>query len=126
IYAAGMSNGSFLCYLLACQSDRFAAIGAVTGSMGRKMFNACKPLRPVPVIQISGTKDNLNPYKGNSGSKAIEDVIEFWVKQNQCDPVPQISTVPDVEFNDGATAEHHIYSNGINGSTVELFKVFGG
>jgi polyhydroxybutyrate depolymerase len=126
IYAAGMSNGSFMCYYLACRSDRFAAIGAVTGSMSADMYDACAPDHPVPVIHVHGTDDSVNPYEGTSTMQGIADVIGFWVEQNGCDTVPVISSLPDINTPDNATATRYVYSGGTNGNTVELFKVTGG
>ena len=126
IYSAGMSNGGFMTYYLACQTDRFAAIGSVTGSMSNSMYTNCNPQRPTPSIHVHGTSDPTNPYAGNSSSKSIPVVTRFWVDQNDCDTIPVITQVPNINTTDGATAERHLYSNGINGNTVEHFKVTGG
>lgn len=126
IYSVGMSNGSFMSYYLACQSDRFAAVGGVTGSMSTSMYNSCVPARPTPVIHVHGTDDPTNPYNGTGSMTAIEDLVQFWVEQNNCNPTPQITSVPNTNTGDGATAEHYLYSGGTNGHTVEHFKVIGG
>lgn len=126
VYCAGMSNGSFMSYYMACQSNRFAAIAGVTGSMSVSMYNACVPSRPIPTMHIHGTGDSTNPYNGNSTMKAIEDVTQFWVTQNGCNTTPAITPVPNSNTTDGATAERYLYSGGVNGHTVELFKVTGG
>ncbi|HLP56852.1 MAG TPA: PHB depolymerase family esterase [Fluviicola sp.] len=126
IYSAGMSNGSFMCYYLACQSDRFAAVGAVTGSMSIDMYDNCTPSRPTPAIHIHGTSDPINPYNGNGTMKAIEEVTAYWVDQNNCNTTPAITPVPDIDPDDDATAERYLYSGGVYNHTVELFKVTGG
>lgn len=126
IYCTGMSNGSFMSYALACESNRFAAIAGVTGSMSVDMYNSCIPERPIPTMHIHGTNDGTNPYSGNSTMKAIEEVTQFWVDQNNCNPIPIVTTLPDIDINDEATAERYLYENGIHGHTVELFKVIGG
>lgn len=126
VYCAGMSNGSFMSYYMACQSDRFAAIAGVTGSMSVDMYNACSPQRPIPTLHIHGTDDSTNPYLGTSSMKGIDAVSRFWVDQNDCDTIPVITSVPNTNTTDGATAERSLYSGGINGHTVELFKVTGG
>ena len=126
IYCTGMSNGSFMAYYLACQSDRFAAIGAVTGSMSVNMYNSCNPAHPIPVIHIHGTEDPINPYNGTSTMKAIEETVLFWAEQNNCDLNPEIIPIPNNDPTDGATAERYIYPNGTNDHTVELIKVIGG
>ncbi|MGQ3014495.1 MAG: T9SS type A sorting domain-containing protein [Flavobacteriales bacterium] len=126
VYSVGMSNGSFMSYYLACQSDRFAAVGGVTGSMSTSMYNSCVPAHPTPAIHVHGTEDPTNPYDGTTSMTAIEDLVQFWVDQNNCSPTPQITSVPNTNTSDGATAEHYVYSGGTNGHTVEFFKVIGG
>lgn len=126
IYCAGMSNGSFMAYYLACQSNRFAAIGTVTGSMSVDMYDECEPQHPIPVLHIHGTDDNTNPYAGTSTMKGIDDTNLFWVDLNACNPTPTVIGIPDVNTSDNATAARYVYSGGINGNTVELFKVTGG
>lgn len=126
VYCTGMSNGSFMCYALACQTNRFAAIGPVTGSMSVPMYNSCNPSHPTPVIHIHGTADSINPYAGNSTSKSISDVVQFWRTNNSCGTTPAITAVPDTDPADNTTSERYLYSGGINGHTVEHFKVSGG
>lgn len=126
IYCAGMSNGSFMSYYMACQSDRFAAIAGVTGSMSVNMYNACTPQQQLPVIHVHGTGDSTNPYTGTSSMKAIEDVIQFWVNQNNCNTTPTVFSISDTDPSDNATAERLLYYGGTNGRTVELFKITGG
>lgn len=126
VYSVGMSNGGFMTYYLACQTGRFAAIGSVTGSMSNTMYANCQPQRPTPSIHVHGTADPTNPYAGNSSSKSIREVTRFWVNQNGCDTVPAMFPVANTNTGDNATAERYLYSNGINGHTVEHFKVIGG
>ncbi len=126
VYCVGMSNGSFMAYHLACESDRFAAIGGVTGSMSVNMYNNCNPGRPTPAIHIHGTEDDVNPYEGTSTMVGIEDLNRFWVDQNDCDTVPLITQVPDINTSDNSSATHYLFSGGIDGNTVELYKINGG
>jgi len=126
VYSVGMSNGSFLSYYLACRSDRFAAVAGVTGSMSTDMYNSCVPAHPTPVIHVHGTDDPTNPYNGTGSMTAIEDMVMFWVNQNNCNPTPQITSVPNINTADGATAEHYVYTGGTDGHSVEFFKVIGG
>lgn len=126
VYCTGMSNGSFMAYYLACESDRFAAIGTVAGSMSTNMYADCNPSRPTPSIHIHGTDDDINPYEGTSNMVGIDAVNRFWVDQNNCDTVPIVSPLPDIIISDDATATQYLYANGTDGNTVELFKVSGG
>lgn len=129
IYSTGMSNGGFMSYSLACElSHKIAAIASVTGSMITLKLNACNPPRAVPVMEIHGTADNTVPYNGSVslGTVAIPTLVDAWVQKNQCNPTPIITPVPNTNTSDGCTAEHYLYTGGLNGSTVEHYKVIGG
>lgn len=126
VYCSGMSNGSFMAYYLACYTNRFAAIGAVTGSMSINMYDNCSPSYPTPTIHVHGTSDPINTYTGTSTMKAIEDVSLYWANQNGCNTTPVITPVPNINTTDNATAERYLFANGINNNTVELFKVIDG
>ena len=128
IYTCGMSNGGFLSFLLGCQlSHRFAAIASVTGSMTFTTYNQCNPVHPTPVLQIHGTLDPTVPYNGSSLSmKPINDVLAYWVNENNCNPNPIVTPVPNINLMDGSIAEHINYHSGDNGSAVEHYKIIGG
>ena len=107
VYAAGMSNGAMMCYLLAAElSDRIAAIAPVGGTM---VVEKANPKRPVPVIHFHGTDDKLVPFNGPSENmhkyvrfKSVEDSIQTWVKIDGCDHKPEVVQLPD-KANDGTT-----------------------
>ncbi len=127
IYSTGMSNGGFMSYELACfLSHRITAIASVTGSMIWLKLKTCNPQHPTPVMQIHGTADATVPYNGNFLFAPVDTLVKFWVTYNQCNPVPQVIQIPDINPNDGCTAEQYIFSQGDHNSSVELFKVLGG
>ncbi len=127
IYSTGMSNGGFMSYDLACLlSGRIAAIASVTGSMNPGHKNACSPQHPTPVMEIHGTADGTVPYTGNVSFVPIDSLVKYWVQFNNCNPSPVFTNVPDINTADGCTAEHYVFSGGVNGTTVELFKIIGG
>ncbi|MBN8680954.1 MAG: T9SS type A sorting domain-containing protein [Chitinophagales bacterium] len=129
VYSTGMSNGGFMSYSLACElNDRITAIASVTGSMIESKLNACNPARPVPVMQIHGTADNTVPYNGSPVATfvSIPVLVNTWAGFNNCNPTPDITQVPNTSTTDGCTAEHHVYTGGDLGSTVEFYKVNGG
>jgi polyhydroxybutyrate depolymerase len=127
VYSTGMSNGGYMSFLLACQlSDKIAAIASVTGSMTPETFDNCDPQHPTPAMQIHGTTDFVVPYDGSSFSKSIDEVLQYWVDYNNCDPNPSVTMVPDVNAFDGSTAEHFVYADGDLDVTTEHFKVTGG
>jgi len=128
IYSTGMSNGGYMSFLLACQlSNRIAAVASVTGSMTVQTFNNCNPQHPTPVLQIHGTMDATVPYNGNpTWTKSIEDVIQYWVNYNNCDPNPTTINIANSNLLDNSTVDQFIYSNGDNDVNTEHFKVYGG
>ena len=127
IYSTGMSNGGFMSYHLACNlSDKIAAIASVTGSMSPAQFTNCIANRPVPILEIHGTADPTVPYTGGFISTDIEDVLDYWVTHNQCDPTPTIFSYPDIDPNDGSTAEFIGYADGEAGTVVEHIKIENG
>jgi len=126
IYSVGMSNGAYMSYVLACQTNKFRAIASVTGSMTNYMYNNCINGAGIPVIQIHGTEDATVLYNGDAASKSIEDVVMLWVDKNNCNTPPITTQIPNTNTTDGATAERFLYSGGTDNYTVELFKVTGG
>lgn len=128
VYACGMSNGGFMSYRLACQlSDRIAAIASVTGSMVPGAIAACKPGRPVPVMEIHGTADNIVNYNGTpSISSPIPDVLRFWQKNNGCDADPVKIPIPNINVNDGTTVEKWDYSSCQPHGPLVHFRVMNG
>jgi polyhydroxybutyrate depolymerase len=129
IYSAGMSNGGFMSYNLACNSSRFAAVASVTGSFTESMAKTCKPVRPTPIIEIHGTADATVPYNGMTGALtflSIDSVLNYWVKFNKCTSLPTITDVPNTSTSDNASAKRFVWTGGKNGVTIEHFKVEGG
>ena len=129
IYSTGMSNGGFMSYKLACElSDKIAAVASVTGSMNESQINSCFPQQSTPVLQIHGTTDLVVLYEGNEFLETlpVEDVVSFWVNFNQCNSEPILTNVPDVNILDLSQAEHYLYDGGLNGSSVEFYKIING
>ena len=127
IYSTGMSNGGFMSYDLACfLSNRIAAVASVTGSMIWPRLNACNTSHPVPVMQIHGTADATVAYNGSASFVPIDSLVRYWAFKNNCSLTPVITPVPNINTTDGCTAENQLFDGGANGSTVELYKVFGG
>ncbi len=88
VYASGISNGASMAYRLACERpDLIAAVGSVTGTLGEE---TCAPGRPVPVIEIHGTADLLNPYHGGVGpifgnvTLGAPGTVAVWAANNSC------------------------------------------
>lgn len=100
VFAAGMSNGGILAYRLACESDRFAAIGVVAGTL----LTECAPPGPVSVRHIHGALDESIPPDGSPGGGTqridgppLADVLAFWREIDGCgEPVTGTWNEPEV------------------------------
>ncbi|WP_043659287.1 extracellular catalytic domain type 1 short-chain-length polyhydroxyalkanoate depolymerase [Nocardia thailandica] len=89
VYAAGMSNGGMMAYALACRTDLFAAIGAVSATS----LDACEAPKPVSVMHIHGGADRLVRLDGERGTgiaridgPPVEEVAAFWRAVDDCGP----------------------------------------
>lgn len=127
VYSCGMSNGGYQSYYMACElPGRFAAVASVTGSMLNSVLNNCDPQKPMPVMQIHGTEDPTVAYNGSALGASIEDVVNFWVENNECSIVGDTIFVEDIDTTDHCTAIRIEYLNGLNNSEVIFYKIEGG
>jgi polyhydroxybutyrate depolymerase len=132
-FAAGISNGGEMCYLLACEApDMFAAVAPVAGMMLQKIFDNCSPTRPIPIFEIHGTKDKLTPFEGDihghdgwGAYPSIPFTIDYWVKLNKCTAFKK-EKLADINTEDGSHVLSEKYLNGIHGNQVWLYKIING
>jgi polyhydroxybutyrate depolymerase len=138
IYATGISNGALFAQRVGCAlSRRVAAIAPVAGTLAADLAPACKPARPVAVLQIGGTADPVMPFKGGAvadlggrgegGSVlSVIDTISFWTRANGCGvpDVPQV--LPPVAAHDPTRISRTRYSDCARGGAVTLLTVVGG
>lgn len=126
VYATGFSNGSLLCYRLACElSDRIAAIAPVSGAMGTD-FGSCNPVRPVSIIHFHGLDDQHALYHGGAGAHSVEkpqhrsvqETINFWVDKLGCSP-------ESTETLKKGAATCSRYTRGRGGAEVVLWAIEG-
>lgn len=76
VFMMGMSNGGYESHRIACElADQFAAVGPVAGLL---LFSGCAPSRPVPVMMVNGTADQLSQYA------FVDEGVDFWVQHNGC------------------------------------------
>mgnify|MGYP003351329556 FL=1 len=121
IYAAGFSNGAFFSYYLACNTDKFAAIGSVAGTMIDDSFQNCNALIPTGMINIHGTADSVVPYNGNGGGMtSINDVLEYWRYFNSCTVIKETN---DSSY--GPVTQYNYYDDN-GGLYVQHYKEAGG
>lgn len=101
IYATGMSQGGMMSYTLGvARSDVFAAIASVSGTRiisGEQNrvpdFVPNTPSRPVPLLHIHGTSDDIVPYDGGNTNlpgfesiafSSVETILDEWSVANGC------------------------------------------
>lgn len=127
VYSTGFSNGGVFSFFLACRlGDKFAAVASVGGSMTPIIYNSCNPNHPTPILQIHGTDDGVIPYNGANWTWPIEDLLQYWTEFNNGNMTPITRAIPDINTNDGCTAEHIRFGGGDLGTSVEHFKIMGG
>jgi len=124
-FAAGMSNGAEMSYKLACETEGFFnAIAPVAGTMFGVSWASCNP-NPMPVLEIHGTNDNVTLWDGDYNNTywgpypGIEEVINFWVEENDC------TNNEDIVLQSMNTIKHR-YFDCINDAEVWLYEVVGG
>lgn len=130
IYVTGMSNGGFMTSRLACElSNRIAAIAVVGASMDKGMDY--RPVKPLPVMYIQGTKDPLVPYNGGSMKGAggeiysHADILKLWAQTAGCQDNLDLTNLPD-SVNDGTSIKKERYSNSTAGIKVVGYTVVDG
>jgi polyhydroxybutyrate depolymerase len=78
VFVTGVSNGGGMAARLACElSDRIAGVAPVAG--GYSSLPACHPARPLPVLEIHGTGDQVVPYGGQPPAHAGS--VTRWLRQ---------------------------------------------
>lgn len=128
VFAAGMSNGGFFSYRLAC--DLADKITAITSVAGADMTADCEPVEKVSILEIHGTADHYVPYDGGraTGTDAllfavrfpsVADTVSLWTTRNVC------SERTEIVFDNGdVTCERH--PDCADGATVEWCTVADG
>jgi polyhydroxybutyrate depolymerase len=93
VYATGVSNGGGFTARLGCEmADRLAAIAPVAG--GYAPLGRCRPYRPMPVLEIHGTKDDVVPYGGTGPdhSGSVSRFLAQWTALDGCRGGPKRTT----------------------------------
>jgi polyhydroxybutyrate depolymerase len=92
IYAMGFSNGGGMTNPLAARmAGRIAAFASVSGSY-YPVAGGYHPPRPVPLLEIHGTADQIVPYNGDR-AKDYASVTRWllgWVQRDHCSSRPDI------------------------------------
>jgi poly(3-hydroxybutyrate) depolymerase len=77
VYLAGESSGSVMALRMLCtDADLFAGMALLGPAMPERTGPECHPSRPVPMLLIKGTKDEVFPYAG--GVIKPEETFLVW------------------------------------------------
>jgi polyhydroxybutyrate depolymerase len=127
VYLSGLSNGADMTYTLGCMlSDKISAISVVAGEIAKKDEDDVEfsyppdPKNPMPVIVFHGTADSSYPWDGDEWGCGVELSIQFWVEKNSC------NSEPEIYESDTGNIIRYIYSDGVDGSEVILYKSING
>jgi polyhydroxybutyrate depolymerase len=85
VFVTGVSNGGGMTARLGCElSDQLAGIATVAG--GYRALPPCRPERPVPVLEIHGTADQVVPYAGKPPDYAgsVAKWLAMWRRIDGC------------------------------------------
>lgn len=117
-FATGMSNGAMMTYRLACETDLFAAIAPVAGTI----VTDCPDPAPASVLHIHGLDDSQVRMDGEPGDgigdvdgMPIADVNALWRTADGCGE-PVSAAAPPVTTSTASCAD---------GRTVTLVTVAG-
>jgi poly(3-hydroxybutyrate) depolymerase len=85
IRCVGYSRGARFCSRLASELSSFVSAAAMVSGVRFPLNN--NATRPIPLIAFHGTKDPVNPYKGNGHwywHSSVESAIQKWARFNHC------------------------------------------
>ena len=118
IYATGFSYGGCFSNYLGCMyPDKFAAIAPSAGYIMTLQLRerSCEKTRPVPVLHMHGTKDQVVSYSSGVTSVGI------WVKLNECPQTPQVTN----NYQGSATVKKEYYGPCKNNTEVIFLSAEG-
>ena len=129
VFATGHSNGGEMSYLLAYKaSDTFAAVAPISGLTMEWMYRELKAKKPIPLMEVHGTKDKTSKWNGNlekidkwGGYIAVPRAVGYWAAVNNCTH-EHTEMLPLIKNQVIA----HRYVNGVNGNEVWLYEVVNG
>ncbi|MBN8673558.1 MAG: poly(3-hydroxybutyrate) depolymerase [Chitinophagales bacterium] len=136
IFAAGFSGGGHMAYKLGLtMAGEIRAIAAIVANMPDSASSDCVFTgKPLPVLIINGTADNVNPYNGgemfvNNSSygvvRSTEKSFHYWSSLAGYTGEPVKTVLPDADPADQKIIEEYRYT-AKGRPSVTLLKVVGG
>jgi len=130
IYATGFSFGALMTYTLACAlPDRIAAIAPVSSAINEAQVEDCKPGRPLPVMMINGTGDEVQRYDGYirpwGRLLSVPEATEYWRRINGCSGETE-KPLPHLNVHDLTRASVVQWSGCRADTAVQLYRIENG
>jgi len=128
IYLSGLSLGGVMALRMACvDAGSFAAIGLLISAMAELTGASCQPAKPLPILMVNGTADQMLPYAGGQSIRgdslwSAERLVGFFRRLNGCAEAAQQSVLP-------GTHPRRIEierSTRCSGGPVVLYRIVGG
>jgi polyhydroxybutyrate depolymerase len=114
VFVTGVSNGGGMTARLACElSERLAGVASVAG--GYRALPRCQPERPLPVLEIHGTADQVVPYDGKPPdfNGSVKRWLWLWRRIDGCQgnadrlrPAPGVTEIAWRQCSAGTRVEH--------------------
>ncbi|MDO6963804.1 alpha/beta hydrolase family esterase [Rhizobium alvei] len=132
IYLAGISNGGMMAYRITCEAPGLFAGYATTLASMPEAFADC-PIKPVPLLAINASKDQVVPFQGgvvahlpNQGQVlGARATLERFAKANGCRSV-ETTSLPDHSKTDGVSVLRHVWTGCRAGKPLIAYDVLGG
>jgi polyhydroxybutyrate depolymerase len=136
VYVVGFSGGGHMAYKLAMtMPNKIHGIAAIVANMPDSASCDCNYAnKPLPVLIVNSTADNVNPYNGgemfvNNTSygvvKSTVKTFEYWASLAGYFGFPPKRNLPNKDTTDNCYIESHTCS-AKNKPTIRLLKVVGG
>jgi polyhydroxybutyrate depolymerase len=136
IYLVGRSAGGLMTLRMACEDAKlFAGIGLLIAGMSEPEGAVCRPAKPLPVLMLNGTADQVIPYGGGTvggmdgtpgrGVFAVwpaDRLVEFFRRLNGCTD-PALLSVVAVQSREQIELER---SARCAGAPIDSYRVVGG
>ncbi len=131
IYLMGHSNGGFMSYRMACESNGLiAGIISIAGATFKTPEQCLRPF-PLKVLQIHGDKDDVVPYGENESFPSPSFSVQAWKQQMQCQSTIELKSALDLTQDilpdtDTRETDTLLWDNCLDGAKVGLWTIRGG
>lgn len=133
VFAFGHSQGAHMAHRMGCDdSEDVTALASVAGQVSKKPAE-CAPTRPVSVVQIHGTDDQVIGYFGDLQSMppdpdipSAHDTVAVWARNDGCTGPLERSPSSPIDLSrlaDGPETEVDLYAGCPAGIDVALWSM---